>query len=104
MSKTTATEPKSYLQLIQSVNPTVPTKGTNAGKQMYVINNKYWSRNEPAPEDTHVVLEDVEVEGKGTFTNVTGFSQDRRMSIDAKIKLLTSHDAGYSMAIASLLR
>lgn len=92
------------LELIASVNPIIPTKGTNAGKQMFVINGKHWSKVEPAQDDTHVCLEDVEVEGKGTYTNVTGFSKDKRMTIQDKITLLTSHDAGYSMAIATLLR
>ena len=92
------------VELIQSVNPVVPSKGTNAGKQMFIINGKHWSKIEPKTTDTHIVLEDVEVEGKGTFTNVTGFSSDSRMSIDAKIKLLTSHDASYSQAIAHLLK
>lgn len=92
-----------YAVLITSVNPTVPTKGTNAGRQMYIINGEYWSRSEPQDSDTHVVLDDVDVKGK-TYTNVVGFSKDSRMSIDKKIALLTAHDAGYSMAIASLLK
>lgn len=92
------------LELIQSVNPVIPSKGTNAGLQMYVINGKHWSKNEPSATDTHVCLEDVEVEGKGTYTNVTGYSSDSRMSIDKKIDILTKHDAAYSQAIAMLLK
>lgn len=95
------------LELIQSVNPVTPTKGTNAGKQMYVINGEHWSRTEPKPNDTHVCLE--EVEGTGAyagkkFMNVVGFSADTRQTIGEKIKTLTSHDASYSMAIATLLK
>ena len=91
------------LELIQSVNPVVPTKGSNAGKQMFVINGKHWSKNEPKADDTHVCLEEVEVDKK-KYINVTGFSKDSRMTIEAKIKMVTSHDEGYSMAIASLLK
>lgn len=91
------------LELIQSVNPVVPSKGSNAGKQMFVINGKHWAKVEPKPSDTHVCLEDVEVEGK-PYTNVTGYSSDSRMSIGDKIKTLTSYDASYSQAIAHLLK
>jgi hypothetical protein len=93
------------LELIQSVNPIIPTKGTNAGKQMFVINGKHWSKTEPARTDTHVCLEDTEPDDNGkTYVNVIGFSQDSRMSINEKIALLTSVDAGYSQAIAMLLK
>ena len=91
------------LEAIQSVNPVIPSKGTNAGKQMYVINGEHWSKNEPQSEDTHVCLEDVEVDGN-TYTNVVGFSRDTRMSISDKIEVLTKHDAAYSQAIAHLLK
>ena len=91
------------LELVQSVNPIVPSKGSNAGKSMYVINGTHWSRTEPKPTDTHVCLEDVDVDGK-TFTNVTGFSADVRMTISDKIAILTKHDAAYSQAIALLLK
>lgn len=91
------------LELIQSVNPIIPSKGTNAGKQMFVINGKHWSKTEPSKTDTHVCLEDVDVDGK-TYTNVVGFSQDSRMTIQDKISILTQHDAGYSQAIAMLLK
>lgn len=93
------------LELIQSVNPIIPTKGTNAGKQMFVINGKHWSKTEPARTDTHVCLEDTTPDSNGVvYTNVIGFSQDSRMSINEKIALLTSVDAGYSQAIAMLLK
>jgi hypothetical protein len=100
------------LELIQSVNPVIPSKGTNAGKQMFVINGKHWSKTEPSREETHVCLEDVEVitkddkgkDVKTNYTNVIGFSKDSRMSINEKIALLTSVDAGYSQAIAMLLK
>ena len=91
------------LELIQSVNPVIPKTGTNAGLQMFVINGKYWSRVEPSTSDTHVCLEDVDVSGK-TYTNVVGYSRDTRCSIESKIKMITSHDAGYSVAIATLLK
>jgi hypothetical protein len=91
------------LELIQSVNPVIPSKGTNAGKQMFVINNTHWSKVEPGKEDTHVCLEEVDVNGT-MYTNVTGFSKDSRMSIADKIKVITSNDAGYSQAIAMLLK
>ncbi len=93
------------LELIQSVNSIIPAKGTNAGKQMFVINGKHWSKNEPTREDTHVCLEDTEPNETGAvYTNVVGFSKDSRMSINEKIALLTSVDAGYSQAIAMLLK
>jgi len=108
------------LELIQSVNPVVPSKGSNAGKQMFVINGKHWSKTEPAKDDTHVCLEDVEVvvtpaveatdttpavaAVTKTYTNVTGFSKDIRMSIAEKIKTVVGHPEGYSQAIAFLLK
>ena len=91
------------LELIQSVNPVVPSTGTNAGKQMFVINGEHWSKTEPKPTDTHICLESVEKDGK-TYQNVVGFSSDTRMSVDQKIKVLISHDAAYANAIATLLR
>lgn len=91
------------LELIQSVNPVIPSKGSNAGKQMYVINGKHWAKVEPKPQDTHVCLEDVDVEGT-TYTNVVGYSQDVRMDLQSKIKIVTSNDAAYSQAIAFLLK
>jgi hypothetical protein len=95
------------LELIQSVNPVIPTKGTNAGKQMFVINGLHWSKSEPKPNDTHVCLEEVQGTGENAdkkFINVVGFSVDTRQTIESKIKTLTSHDAAYSMAIAALLK
>ena len=93
------------LELIQSVNSIIPTKGTNAGKTMFVINGKHWSKTEPSRDETHVCLEDTAPDANGTvYTNVVGFSKDSRMSINEKIALLTSVDAGYSQAIAMLLK
>lgn len=89
-------------ELIQSVNPVIPTKGTNAGRQMYIINAKHWSRTEPKPNDTHVMLEDVQV-GDKTYTNVVGFSTDTRMSINDKIELLAANPE-IAGAVATLLR
>jgi hypothetical protein len=90
-------------ELIVSVNPVIPNKGSNAGKQMFVINGIHWSRTEPKLNDTHVVTEEVTVEGV-KYTNVVGFSSDVRMDIHSKIDILTKHDQGYAMAIATLLR
>lgn len=93
------------LERILCVNPVVPTKGSNAGSTMFVINGKHWSKMEPKADDTHVVLEDVVSDKDGkTYTNVTGFSKDTRMDIQAKIKLVTEHDASYASAIALLLK
>lgn len=93
------------LELIMSINTVVPTKGTNAGKTMYVINGKYWSKSEPKPADSHVCLEDTEPDANGkTYTNVVGFSSDTRMSITEKIKTVTNNDAAYASAIAFLLK
>ncbi len=91
------------LEMIKSVNPVIPSKGTNAGKQMFVINGAFWSKTEPKPSDTHVCLEDVMVNGE-EYTNVIGFSADTRMDIQSKIKTVTSYDAAYSNAIAFLLK
>ena len=82
----------------------IPTKGSNAGKQMFVINGKHWSRHKPADTDNTVVLEFATWDG-GSGWNVIGFNHDARvMSIDAKIAKLTAHDASFSQAIALLLR
>ena len=92
--------------LIQTVVSRTPSKGTNAGIPMYIINDEFWSRDEPKPTDTHVVLKEVAGEGvhEGkTFTNVTGFANDSRMSVDSKIKLL-SDNPEIANAIATLLR
>lgn len=94
---------KSTRELITSVASAVPSKGTNAGKQMFVINGKYWSKTEPKQNETHVCLNEVEVNGKN-YTNVVGFTSDTRMTIDEKIKVITQHEVGFSMAIATLLK
>lgn len=98
------------LELIQSVNPVIPSKGSNAGKQMFVINGKHWAKEEPKNTDTHVCLEDVDGEtvdpkhkGK-VFTNVIGYSKDSRMTINSKIEMVKAHPAEYSRAIAELLK
>ena len=105
-----------YQELIKSVTTSVPSRGSNAGKTMYVINGKHWSKVEPTAADTHICLEEVTkpvttVDASGNsvtvaqkYTNVVGFGQDRRMPMNDKIAIITSHDAGYSVAIASLLR
>ena len=94
------------LELIVSCNPIVPTKGTNAGKTMFVINGKHWSKTEPSRADTHVCLEDTTPNADGVvYVNVVGFSQDTRMSIDQKLaKLAEAKDGAYAQAYAMLLR
>ncbi len=94
-------------EVIISVNPVIPSKGTDSGKQMYLINGTHWSKQKPEDTDTHVVLEEVQGEGEyegKTFINVVGFSKDIRMSIADKIALIKEHDASYSTAIAMLLK
>ena len=90
-------------ELIQSVTSATPSKGSNAGKLMFVINAKYWSNVEPKANETHVCLTDVVKDGK-TYTNVAGYSRDTCMTIADKIKTITGHDAAYSNAIALLLK
>jgi hypothetical protein len=90
-------------ELIVSVQGIVPSKGTNAGKTMYLVNGEYWCKSAPTSADTHIVLQDVEVDGKA-YTNVTGFAADVRMPIQEKIGILTQHEASYSNAIAMLLK
>lgn len=96
------------VELILSVNPVTPTKGTNAGTKMFVINGKHWSKSEPDKSDTHVCLEEVDGETKAgkkaKFINVVGYSKDTRATIASKIEMITAHDAAYSVAIASLLK
>lgn len=98
-----ATLGKTSKELIESIQPNVPSKGSNAGKQMYIINGKYWSRTEPKASDTHVCLQEA-ILGDKTFLNVTGFTTDTRMSLQDKIAVLTGNDAAFSMAIAHLLK
>jgi hypothetical protein len=82
----------------------IPSKGSNAGKLMYVINGKHWSRHKPADTDNTVVLEFSTWDG-GSGWNVLGFNLDARtMTIDQKIAKVTSFDASYSNAIALLLK
>ena len=93
-------------ELIQSVASVIPSKGTNAGKTMCFINGKYWSKQFPKDNETHVVLEEVPNPKDATkpFTNVTGFSNDTRMTIADKIALLKDNDPALAMAIAHLLK
>lgn len=94
-------------ELIESVRPVVPKKGRNAGKQMFIINGKHFSNFEPKDSDIYVTL--VEVEGEGehkgkTFINVSGFTNDARMELDDKIKVISKYDGVYAQAIAYLLK
>jgi hypothetical protein len=94
--------------LIASINAVTPTKGTNAGRQMYVINGNLWSRVEPKPTDTHVVTEVVKAKDKDNveheYTNVVGFACDTRMPVREKIDIVVEHPAEYSIAVATLLK
>lgn len=90
--------------LIQSVSQITPTTGTNANRLMHVINGEYWSRQEPPANATHVCLVTAEGKDGKTYTNVEGFTLDTRMALADKIALITSNDAGYAMAIATLLK
>lgn len=89
-------------ELIEAVAAIVPSKGSNAGKQMYLINGKHWSKQEPSANDTHICLEDVIIDDK-PYTNVVGFSNDNRMAVNDKISLLKANP-DIAMAIATLLR
>ena len=88
----------------------IPTSGTNAGKQMYVINGKHWSRHQPDPSHNTVVLEYVSWKDKRTGLdaygwNVMGTNVDSlAMSAVQKVALITQHDIGYAQAIAYLLK
>jgi hypothetical protein len=90
-------------ELITAVTTVVPTKGSNAGKKMCVINGKHWSVIEPKADDTHIVLEDVKIKGK-KYVNVVGFSRDTRLTIDVKKELLQSVPEAYADALALLLK
>jgi hypothetical protein len=87
----------------------IPSTGSNAGRQMYVINGKHWSRHEPLPTHNTVVLRYDTWKGKDgsaqfgwsvAGTNVDAFS----LTIDQKIAKVVSHDASYSQSIALLLK
>ena len=93
-------------ELIVSVAQIVPSKGTNAGKQMYFINGKHWSKTEPQQQHTHVVLEEVvsTKDPSQKYINVIGFAQDTRMSIADKIGILKANDPALALAIAALLK
>ena len=90
--------------------PVIPSSGSNAGRQMYVINGTHWSRHEPLPTHNTVVLRYNSWTDKRTGataygwdvagTNVDAFS----LTIDQKISKVIAHDASYSQAIALLLK
>ena len=96
-------------EIIRTCVEIIPRSGTNAGKQMYLVNGKHWSRH--APSDTHntIVLEYAEWTNAdntiGGGFNVVGFNTDSRtLTIDEKIEKVTSKDAAYSQALALLLK
>ena len=90
--------------LISSVSQITPSSGTNANRLMHVINGEYWSRQEPPANATHVCLVTAQGKDGKEYLNVEGFTLDTRMPLAEKIALITSNDAGYSMAIATLLK
>lgn len=82
----------------------IPTKGSNRGRQMYVINGEHWSRHKPAADQNVCVLQYTTWDG-GSGWNVVGFKNDARsMTIDEKINKLMSVDAAYQTGIAMLLK
>lgn len=96
-------------EMINTCVEIIPTKGSNAGRQMYLINGKHWSRHAPGETHNTIVLEFTTwTNGDGTLGtgyNVVGFNTDSRtLSIDQKISKITSFDASYSQALAILLK
>lgn len=95
-------------ELIRSVNPVIPNKGKNAGRQMFVINGTLWARQEPNPNDTHVVINDVVAKNAAgvdtTYKNVVGYTKDTRLDINSKISMLKSAGAEFQTGVAMLLK
>jgi hypothetical protein len=96
-------------EIIRTCVEIIPRSGSNAGKQMYLINGKHWSRHAPADTHNTIVLEYTEWTSAdntiGGGFNVVGFNTDSRtLTIDEKIGKLTAHDAAYSQALAFLLK
>ena len=96
-------------EIIRTCVEIIPRSGSNAGKQMYLINGKHWSRHAPAETHNTIVLEYTEWTNAdntiGGGFNVLGFNTDSRtLTIDEKIGKLTAHDAAYSQALAFLLK
>ncbi len=96
-------------EIIRTCVEIIPRSGSNAGRQMYLINGKHWSRHAPAETHNTIVLEYSEWTNAdstvGSGFNVLGFNTDSRtLSIDEKILKVTAHDAAYSQALALLLR
>lgn len=96
-------------EIIRTCVEIIPRSGSNAGKQMYLINGKHWSRHAPADTHNTIVLEYAEWTNAdntiGGGFNVVGFNTDSRtLTIDEKISKVTAHDAAYSQALALLLK
>ncbi len=90
---------------LRTVVPVIPTAGKNMGKQMFVLNGKHWSNVEPTQTQDTIVFTVQQGKDGNLYNNVTGYTtESREMSVAQKIALLTSQDAAYSMAIASLLK
>ena len=87
----------------------IPTSGSNAGRQMYVINGTHWTRQEPQPTHNTLVLQYTSWKAKDGSTafgwNVQGTNVDAfSLTIDQKIAKVVAHDASYSQALALLLK
>ena len=98
------------MEHIRTCVPIIPNKGTNAGRQMFLVNGEYWLRHEPNPTHNTIVLTYGSWVDKTTGEerfgwNVSGTNTDASMmSIDQKIAKITSVDAAYSNALALLMR
>lgn len=91
-------------ELIMAVQQLSPKKGSNAGKVMSLVNGKFWVHTAPTPQDTHIITEEATGKDGKQYTNFVGYSADSRMVLADKKAFVTSEDASYSVALASLLR
>ena len=87
----------------------IPTSGSNAGRQMYVINGTHWTRQEPLPTHNTLVLQYTSWKAKDGSTafgwNVQGTNVDAySLTIDQKFAKVTAYDPAYSQALAFLLK
>jgi len=87
----------------------IPTSGSNAGRQMYVINGTHWTRQEPQPTHNTLVLQYTSWKAKDGSTafgwNVQGTNVDAySLTIDQKFAKVTAYDPAYSQALAFLLK
>lgn len=75
---------------IEFTETVIPTKGSNAGREMCVINDEYWSRTAPKPGQIFMFLKDVEVDGV-TYENIAGFGAEN-LTYEEKIKIVAKVD------------